>query len=68
MYISNNLEQINEVGNDSVEDRRIISEERAHRPNIHKEGKNPGKRADSRESGAMRASITREVTTSKPIH
>lgn len=43
------------------------SEDRQSRANIHKEQSNVGKRAESRDSNAIRASITREVTTSKPL-
>jgi len=68
MQASTNLNEINEVGNESRDKHRMPSEERQQRPNIHKDGGNPGKRAESRDSNAIRASITREVTTSKPIH
>ena len=48
--------------------KQLPSEERQQRQNPHRDGPNGGgKRAESRESQAIRASITREVTTSKPL-
>lgn len=65
---SQNLAEIVEIEKVNPEKSRVPSENRQSRPNIHKDaGNNVGKRAESRDSNAIRASITREVTTSKPL-
>lgn len=67
---TSNLAEINESEEDVQHKnrRKLPSEERQSRHKPQRDGGvAPNKRTESRESKAIRASITREVTTSKPV-